>query len=279
MTVIAMTQEMATLGRDVSAGVAEALGLKLVRHEIGDEVAERMKLEKSLVRRMREGKAGWFEKRAVDVSTFALYSAEEVFDLALEGNALIRGWGATCLLYPVKHVPCIRVCAPFENRMKWLMERLQTDDRDLAREELERSDSAHAARIRKNFGMDLGDSTRYDLSLNTGRVPIESCVEQIIALSRRPEFQPTEASIAHLRNLALSARIHTAFRSSPEGANIHVNVVSDDGAVTLSGIVVTEQEKKTAAKLARGVTGVESVDNRLRTMKGATKRFPSAKNI
>jgi hypothetical protein len=33
MTVIAMTQEMATLGTDVAQGIAQALGLKIVQHE------------------------------------------------------------------------------------------------------------------------------------------------------------------------------------------------------------------------------------------------------
>ena len=39
MAVIAMTQEMATLGKDVALGVCEALGLQQVRHEVGDVVA------------------------------------------------------------------------------------------------------------------------------------------------------------------------------------------------------------------------------------------------
>ena len=39
MPVIAMTQEMATLGKDVALGVCEALGLQQVRHEVGDVVA------------------------------------------------------------------------------------------------------------------------------------------------------------------------------------------------------------------------------------------------
>src|SRR4051794_13527607 len=104
MAVIAMSQEMGTLGRDVAAGGGERLGLKLGRHEIGDQAADRMNVKKSLFRRFREGQAGWLEKRRVDQSTLALFTAEQVFELALEGNVLIRGWGATILLHPVRHV-------------------------------------------------------------------------------------------------------------------------------------------------------------------------------
>ncbi|MEO5701948.1 MAG: cytidylate kinase-like family protein [Casimicrobiaceae bacterium] len=207
MTVIAMSQEMGTLGRDVAAGVAQALDLRLVRHEIGDAAADRMRVKKSLIRRFREGQLGWFEKRRIDESSLELLTAEQVHERALEGDVLIRGWGATILLFPVRHVPCIRICAPLENRVKWLMERLDTDDPEIARDEIERSDSAHAARIHQTFGLTLGDPLLYDMVLNTGRVSIPSCIEQVIELTRRPEFRPTPESVAFLRNRALQARI------------------------------------------------------------------------
>src|SRR6185436_7789752 len=128
MPVITMTQEMATLGKDVALGVAEKLGLELVRHEVGDMVAGRMQLKKSLIRRIREGKASKIEKWAADEKTISIFTAEEIFDLALKGNVLIRGWGATLFLRPVAHIPSVRVCAPMDLRVARLMERLETDD-------------------------------------------------------------------------------------------------------------------------------------------------------
>lgn len=271
MTVIAMSQEMGTLGRDVAAGVADALGMKLVRHEIGDQAADRMQVKKSLIRRFREGQTGWLEKRQVDQSSLALYTAEQVYELALEGNVLIRGWGATALLFPVRHVPCIRICAPLSNRIEWLMERLDTDDPAVARDEITRSDAAHATRIRHAFGITLGDPLLYDMVLNTGRVSIAGCIDQVIALSRRPEFQPSEPSVAELRNLALQAYIQTALRSHAD-AQININPEVDDGAVVLRGVVLNERERTLAASIAREVPGVRTVDDQLRVMR-ATRRY------
>ena len=117
MPVIAMTQEMATLGKDVALGVCEALGLQQVRHEVGDVVAGRMQVKKSLIRRIREGKASKIEKWAADEKTISIFTAEEVYDLAVKGGVLIRGWGGTLLLRDVPHIPRIRVCAPSEVRV------------------------------------------------------------------------------------------------------------------------------------------------------------------
>ena len=98
MSVIAMTQEMATLGKDVALGVCEALALTQVRQEVGDVVAGKMHVKKSLIRRLREGKASTLERWAADEKTISIFTAEEVFDLAVRGNVLIRGWGATLWL-------------------------------------------------------------------------------------------------------------------------------------------------------------------------------------
>ena len=120
MPVIAMTQEMATLGKDVAFGVCEALGLEQVRHEVGDVVAGRMQVKKSLIRRLREGKASTIERWTADEKTISIFTAEEVLDRAVKGNALIRGWGATLWLRPaaqcvtasVRTPGCLRCARP-----------------------------------------------------------------------------------------------------------------------------------------------------------------------
>jgi len=158
------------------------------------------------------------------------------------------------------------------------MERLDTDDADLAREEIERSDAAHIARIQQNFGVTLGDPLLYDLVLNTGRVSVESCIEQVIALSRRPEFQPTTASAAQLANLALQARIRSALKANEDTAEVSVTAEVDGGAVTLRGIVMKPEELAHTLAVVAGLPGVHSVDNQLRVMEFGTRRFTGSKH-
>lgn len=275
MTVIAMTQEMATLGKDVALGLCEALGLQQVRHEVGDVVAGRMHVKKSLVRRIREGKASARERWSADEKTISIFTAEEVLDLAAKGNVLVRGWGATLLLREVPHVACVRVCAPLELRVRRLMERLETDDEDLARREIETDDTAHHTRMSQHFGVDWGDPTLYDLTLNTERIPVRTCVEQVLALVRSPAFQETPASRQKVADLALQARARAALRADTRTAGIDIVVEAAAGRVGLRGIVMDEQERGQARAVVESVPGVKSVDDELRTMKGGLYRFPS----
>jgi cytidylate kinase len=276
MPVIALTQEMGSLAKDVALRLAEAAGLAVMRNEVVENVAGKMQVPASLIRRLREGKAGLVERFATDKQQLAVYTAEEVFAQAERGNVVLRGWGATCLLRPVQHVVRVRVTRPLPLRVDWLMEHLGTDDRASAETEVRRSDAAHAARMNAQFGVTWGDPLLYDLVLNTERVSVESCVEQIRALAARPEFLETPASRETLSGLALSARVRAALKANPSTGDVDVHVEASSGRVALSGIVVNEQEKSEAARVASTVAGVGKVDNQLRLM-SITRKFTHSK--
>ncbi|HEY5930739.1 MAG TPA: cytidylate kinase family protein, partial [Burkholderiales bacterium] len=163
MPVIAMTQEMGSLAKDVALQLAQTANLAVMRHEVVENVASRMHVPSSLISRLREGKAGLVERLTTDQQRVAVYTAQEVFALADKGNVVLRGWGATCLLRPVRHVLRVRVTRSFKARVGWLMDKLETDDESFAEAEVRRSDDAHAARMHAQFGVTWGDPLLYDL--------------------------------------------------------------------------------------------------------------------
>ncbi|MDM0026571.1 cytidylate kinase family protein [Variovorax saccharolyticus] len=276
MPVIAMTQEMGSLAKDVAVKLAQTLELNVMRHEIVEHVADKMQIPQSLIGRLREGKAGLIERLKTDQRSVALYTAEELFALADRGNVVLRGWGATCLLRPVPHVVCVRVTRSMRKRVEWLMGDLETDDADFAEAEIRRSDQAHSSRMNEQFGVTWGDPLLYDLVLNTDRVSVESCVEQIAQLVRRPEFAETAESRALLANMALEARVRVALKDWPETQAINVTVEAKQGRIVLRGIVLNAEERMQTETVAAAVGGVKSVDNQLRLM-ATSRRFASSK--
>ena len=266
MPVIAMTQEMGSLAKDVALQLAQARNLAVMRHEVIDHVAEKMHVPRSLIRRLREGKAGLLERFTADEKSMALYTAEEMFELARLDNVVLRGWGATCLLRPVSHVVCIRITRSLKKRVEWLMEHFDTDDAEFAEAEVRRSDAAHASRMHHLFGVTWGDPVLYDLVLNTDRVSVESCTEQIWALANRPEFQETAASRAMLVNMTLEAHIQAALRGHAATSHTRIIIEPSDGRVTLRGILLNAEERKETQKVVAAVPGVLGVDSQLRLM-------------
>jgi cytidylate kinase len=271
MPVIALTQEMGSLAKDVALKLAQASKLAIMRHEVEENVAGRMQVPSSLVRRLREGKAGLVERVTTDKQQVAIYTAEEVFALAEKGNVILRGWGATMLLRPVAHVVRVRVTRSFDKRVDWLMDSLGTDDRGLAEDQVRRSDAAHASRMNALFGVTWGDPLLYDAVFNMDRMSVDSCVAQIQHLAARPEFQETGESRRMVSQLALSARIRAALKANESTRDVDVQIDTGNGRVVLAGIVMDDAEKAEAERVASAVAGVGAIDNRLRLMQVGRK--------
>lgn len=276
MPVIALTQGMGSLAQDIAEGLADELKLSTLQHEVAQHVAERMHVSKSLINRLRAGKAGLIEGLRADRQALAVYTAEEVLDAAARGNVVIRGWGATLLLRTVPHVPCIRIMRPFEKRVGWLMQELGTEDRSLAETEIQRSDQANATRMHDQFGVQWGDPALFDMVLNTDRLSVATCVDQIKQLLKQPEFAETDASRAQLQGMALAARVRAALSSNAETQAVNITIECRGGVCTLNGIVADDAEKAAAVRVASAVAGVQSLNNQLHAVSDA-RRFPNAR--
>lgn len=275
MPVIAMNQEMGSQGKLVAEQLAEELGLEIVRHEIIDRVAEKLRVRKSMLQRFLEGKAGMLERWGTDEASLALYKVEEILELAAKGNVIIRGWGATHVLRPIPHIPCVRVGAPFKTRLKWVMNSLGTDDEDMVAEEIRQSDAAHRANMQHQFGVGWGEPMQYDLTLNTERLSVATCVELIKQLLRRPEFEETPESRAKLANLTLEYRARAALRANARTADVKIAISADHDKVLLEGIVISPEERRAIVNIVSHVAGVRDVDDKLRIVKDL-KMFPSS---
>jgi cytidylate kinase len=276
MPVIAMTQEMGSLAKDVALELARVGKLAVMRHEVLENVAAKMHVHSSVISRLREGKAGLVERMTTDRQQVAVYTAKEVFALAAKGNIVLRGWGTTCLLRPVPHVITVRITRSFDKRVDWLMRNLELDDRSFAETEIRRSDDAHAAKIKAQFGVTWGDPLLYNMVLNTDRLSVETCAQQILQLTGRPEFQETDQSRAMLADLALSAAVRAALKDNEPTRETNIEIEAQGGNVVLRGIVLNAQERAEAERVASVVAGAGKVDNQLRLMV-ISRKFTYAK--
>jgi cytidylate kinase len=272
MPLIAMTREMGSLGKDVAAAVADRLKKQVVHHEIIDNLASKMRLRKSHVIRFLEGKSGILERLTTDKTSLSIYTADETFALAESGKvAVIRGWGATHLLRPVPHVISVRVCAPLGVRVKRMMERLNTDDREFVENEIRLSEEAHAAITRRHFGVNWQDSELYDLVLNTERLSVEECADEVMGLLDDATFRETPESKRAFGNLALAAHVRSALRQDERTDKMMISITCEDGVATLAGLVDPGQEPKDAVNVTSRVPGVKEVKNLLRSVSSGAR--------
>lgn len=271
MVAIAMTREMGTLGKDVAQGIADQLDLQVIHHEVVEhDLAERMGLQESAVHRYLEGDASMLERWRIDRQKLSRYTALEILELTQRGNVVIRGWGATALLRDVPNVLCVRVCAPMAFRERVMMERLGLKDASVARREIEHSDAAHARIMQGVFGLDWKDPLLYHAVLNTGSIPVETCVRTLRLLTDDPAFQETAATRATLSDRLVAWRVRAAlserFAGGLVGSGIEATVAN--GLVALTGTCIQSQLRTEIEKFVRGIAGVKEVENRIIVVHG-----------
>lgn len=265
MPLIAMTREMGSLGKDVASAVSARLGKPVVHHEIIDNLANKMRLRKSHVVRFLDGKANIWERLTTDKTSLSIYTADETIALAESGDvSVIRGWGSAHLLRPIQHVICVRVCAPMKVRVQRMMERLNSDDEEFIANEIRLSEEAHGAITRRHFGINWQDPEQYDVVLNTERISIEKCADEVMALAANGQFQETEESVQMLANLALETHVRAALRADPRTEKMRIAITASRGVVTLTGIVERGLEPVNASEVAAAVPRVTEINNELK---------------
>ena len=274
MPMIAMTREMGSLGKDVAAGIAARGGRKVVYQEIIEPIANKMRLRKSHVERFLEGRSGIWERLTTDRTSLSIFTADEMFRFLRDpSTAVLRGWGAVHLLKNVPHVVRVRVCAPLEMRIQRMMERLGTDNRETVESEIQLSEEAHTAITRRHFGINWRDADNYDLILNTERLSVEECIDQLEAVMKKKAFQETPESLRMVDDLALEWSMRSGLRRDPRTAGADIAVQVQNGIVQLMGMAESPEQAIAAGDIGAALVNVRGVDNQLRVAGAAGARL------
>jgi cytidylate kinase len=260
------TREIGSHGSEVAEGVAAALGLEIINSEIVvPHVAGSLGVEQSAVQRYLDGKASLFDRWQIDTRKLSQHTLDEVLDLALKDNVLIRGWGAAALFQGIRGVICVRVCAPMALRVRVMMERLDIKDAEAMQQEIERFDAVHAKTMRAAFNSDWNDALLYHIVLNSARVTIDDCVKAVCQLARNAQFQDDAASMSALADKLLETRVSAALSDEIgiDDAPAGVTVSAADGRFTLIGSSSSGNLRAKAERVASQVAGVRAIDNRI----------------
>ena len=122
----------------------------------------------------------------------AIVTRAVVEEAAARGNAVIVGRGGAFILGRRPGVINVQLHAAMPARVRYVRTRVEEAPPDLrpeqaSIEQLCRSiDAARAEYISRTFRADWLDPTHYDMSLDTGRLGVERCVDLIEAAARRP---------------------------------------------------------------------------------------------
>jgi cytidylate kinase len=263
MSIITISRGTASGGQALAELVAATLGWPCLSNEVIVEAAKRYSVpEPELVKAFETAPTFW-EKLRASRRAYLTFVQAAMCEYALRGPLVYHGHAGHELLPGISHVLKVRLVAPMEYRLRAVMERNPRLDRKGAMRYIAQVDEERTSRMRYLFGVDWRDPQLYDLVLSLSKLTLDTARDLVVQAAQWQEFQPTEASMRALRNLALSSRIRAIIAAQAQFSPYDIAVEVADGVVTLSGALPTDEAIRQVVALAEQSAGVTQVVDRL----------------
>lgn len=260
MAIITVSREMGTGAYQIASEVAQRLKYTLIDGPRIKSLATKYGLTPETLQMVDEKPPSYVtaedRKRAAALNAIELI----ILDLSRKGNVVIYGRGGQDLLKDCRNILRLRFIAEFEERVERFAER-EWIDPDMARSLIRRSDHQRGGFIHFYFDRDWHDPNFYDMVFNTSRLSEATIVDSIIAATKEPALKESEKSAGPIiDNVILAKKIETALLNAPALEDYRPFTISiDKGAVSISGYIVSETQKKAAIEIVKSVKGVTSI--------------------
>jgi cytidylate kinase len=263
MSVITLSRQLGSQGVEIAKAIASRFNYQYVdKEKIGIALADRG-LPRMEIEKLDEKKPSFWDSWAIDRNKFFHHLQMIIYGFAQKNNAVIVGRGGQILLKDLPGVLHVRVIAPFEVRIRRVMEQQRGKEKQAIRL-LRHSDEDSAGFIRSFFNADWEDPRLYDLVINTQKLSVDSAVMMILEAIQAPEIKEGEKKTERkLADLILFQRVESTLMAllGVGFAYIYINV--EEGVVILDGTVNSGTDLANCERAVASIEGVERVNNHL----------------
>lgn len=198
MRAITISREYGSGGGEIASRLAERLDWRLVDHEVVKQIAERLGVEEEDAAAHDEHAESWVMQFLTTMQgvgpmvalpsnlsfppTEASYTRalrEVVNGAVLAGQSVIVGRGSQIILRHRRDTLHVRIVAPLEQRITYVMLR-ENLSRTEAQQRITQRDQERRRYLINTYRHAPDDAHLYDIALNTAVLDLDSCVELIV---------------------------------------------------------------------------------------------------
>ena len=184
--VITVSMEPGSGGSIIAQKIAERLEFDCFNRDIVEKIAKTAEirgavvnsLEKERLSGVKDFISSLMEDQYIHPDTYLKHLLVVISTIAKHGRAVIVGRGANFIL-PAEDIFSVRIIGPLKKRIREvaLTHRVTTEQ---AKRRVIQRESRRKAFVRHSFNTEISDPSHYDLTINTGKMSIESAVEAVI---------------------------------------------------------------------------------------------------
>ena len=235
MAILTLSREYRSGGREIGTAVAERMHYDYVGKEriLADLRAQGGRWAAVLREVDEEGPTIW-ERFDWEYRGLMALVESTLYEFAVRDRVVLVGRGANFLLEGLPHVLRVRLTAPVEQRVEWVMQK-DGVGRDSAVRLIEKTDSERASFIRVHFNREWDDPTAYDMVFDTSAKPFGEIVDILCSALQERTARLTEEGRGRLRGRTIAARIKARIATDPAIRIPTLQVSFDGRSILLRG--------------------------------------------
>ena len=185
MAVITISNELGSGGVDIGQRVAQSLGYEFVDKHTSDGILRQYGLTK--FNDLYNSVPSILDLVNSDNLLIVSMLNEILEALAQRGNIVILGRAGFAVLGEYADVLNVHIQAPFSARVQRVMAREGLTDLQTAEERVREDDDVHRKFVQRFYNKHWDEPSDFDLVLDTGSLPSEMAVKQIVEAARALE--------------------------------------------------------------------------------------------
>lgn len=214
MSIITISADAYSHGRELAESIARKLGCACIGEEIISSTSEMFDVpEEKLIHALKRN-TSIFDRFSSKKQKYMIYLEAALAKQMLSPDLVYHGFIGFPWFHKVSHLLKVRIIANTEDRIPVAMKAHKLQGKVEARDRIYKEDEGLKHWVKSTYGIDIADSSLYDLVINVGHMAAEDAedaTETIAITAMHKKFQPMTYSLKCVKNIALSCRIKTTF--------------------------------------------------------------------
>jgi len=263
MAILTITKQFGSGGGEIGSSVASFLGYEYIPlGRVFEEAGKAGNKIKKLAEEVGKSVPGLWERTDWSFVAFAAFSQSTILRYTLRNNIVVMTRGGNILLRSIPHAFRIFMTAPFEVRVRRIMEREEVS-REIAVMMAKKADREMAVTVQQVYGTNWTDPTEYDRVIDTSRHNWDEIARSLRDTLLEKDKDFTEEAQNLLRMKALSTHIKVKIMTSPAFVTPTLEIETRGDVLVISGVVRNPDQHKRIEEEVRKLAGDTLVEFRL----------------
>ena len=210
MAIITISRGTMSGGRAVAECLADRLGYRCVGREVLQAAARTLGATEETVLKKLQTPPGPLDRLMGKRARYVTATQAALAEHCLNGQLVYHGLAGQLLLRDVPAVLRVRLIAPMPMRVQALLSRHPQRTHEAAERYIHSVDRQRRRWVRRMYGVELNDTTLYELTINLECLTLDTACVMIAELASQPHYEITPDVRSRLEGFAAECRSRVA---------------------------------------------------------------------